>query len=188
MKIPQIQITKTDIKMNQQSTDAEISMQQSDPKITMEQPAAIIEMHTTDAEIHLDMSQFWRDVGLKKTGELINEIAQKASQTALEGISRKVSDGRQLMLNAGKNQKGDVIQSIAANRFGAKRPGPYNIKFIPSHDAIKVNIQPGTLDINVTPQQVNYNAQVQQPTFDYRAGEINSQMVQRPDVQVDVIG
>ena len=186
LNVPQIQITTSDIKMNRQVTDASVKIQQPQAEITMEQPAAILEINTTPAKLEADMSQFWRDVGLKKTGELISEFAQQGTQTALQGMSRRVNEGRQMMLSAGKGQGANTIKSIAMERFGPKRPGPYNIGFIPSYQAIKIHNTPGTTDINIEAQPVKYDAKVNKPIIDYRAGNISSEMNQRPDVQIDV--
>ena len=186
MRIPQIQIQKTDIKMNYQTTDAVQRIQQPKADLNIQQPAAILEINTTNSTMDVDMSQFWRDVGLKPTKELISENAQKGRQEMLQGISRRMGEGRQMMLGAGKGA--GTIKSIAMQNHGPKRPGPIGIDFIPSFNAIKVNIQPGTTDVNITQQAPKIDVQVNKPNHDYTPGDVSGTMVQRARIDIDVMG
>lgn len=188
MRIPQIQIRTTDIKMDWNIQDPVQRIQQPKATQTIEQPAAILEINTTRAQMNVDMTQFWRDVGLKPTGETIRENAEKARQEMMQGITRRVGEGRRMMLEAGKGQGAGTIKSIAMQNHGPKRPGPYNVKFIPSYQAIKVDIQPGTTDVNITQQKPKIDVQVNKPIHDYTPGKVSGTMLVRPDVEIDVIG
>ena len=188
MRIPQIQIRTTDIKMDLNIIDPVQRIRQPKADLSISQPAATLEMRTTNAKIDMDLSQFWKDLGLKPTGDLIAEYAQKGRQEMLKGISRRVSEGRQMMLGAGKDQGAQTIKSIAMQNHGPKRPGPYNIKFIPSYNAIKIDITPGTLDINITRSKPKIDVQVNKPIHDYTPGDVTGTMLVRPNVEIDVIG
>lgn len=188
MRIPQIQIHTTDIQMNWNIQDPVQRIQQPKATQIIEQPAAIVEINTTRAHIDVNMDQFWRDVGLKKTGELIAEYAQIGRQEMLKGISRRVSEGRQMMLGAGKDQGANTIKSIAMQNHAPEREGPYNVRFIPSYNAIKVNITPGTTDVNIQRQAPKIDVQVNKPIHDYTPGKVSGKMLVRPNVEIDVIG
>ena len=127
MRIPQIQIRTTDIQMDWNIKDPVQRIQQPQADLNISQPAATLEINSTNARLDIDMSQFWKDVGLKPTKDLIAEYAQMGRQKTLKGISRRVSAGRQMMLGAGKNQGAGTIKSIAMQNHGPKRPGPYNV-------------------------------------------------------------
>lgn len=163
-------------------------IQQPKADLRIEQPAAIVEINTTKAQMKVDMSQFWRDVGLKPTKELISENAQKARQDMLQGISRRVGEGRQLMLGAGKDQGSDTIKSIAMQNHGPKRSGPIGLDFIPSYNAIKVDIEPGKTDINIERRYPKIDSSVNKPIHDYTPGKVSGTMIVRPDISIDVIG
>lgn len=188
MRIPQLQIQTTDIQMDWNIQNPVQRIQQPQADIKIDQPAAILEINTTNPRMDVNMDQFWRDVGLKKTGELIAEYAQMGRQEMLKGISRRVGEGRQMMMGAGKGQGAGTIKSIAMQNHGPKRPGPYNVKFIPSYNAIKVNITPGTTDINIQRREPNIDVQVNKPIHDYTPGKVSGTMLVRPDVEIDVIG
>ena len=188
MQFPQIQIKTTDIQMDYTITKPFQRIEQPKADLKISQPAATLEIHTTNPELHINQDQLWRDLGLKPTGELISEYAQKGKQEALKGISRRVKEGNQLMQNAGKEQGRSTIQGIAKQNHGPHRSGPYNIKFIPSFNAVKVNITPGTIDVNIERNAPRIDVQVNKPKMDFTYGDVNGTMLVRPDVDIDVIG
>lgn len=169
-------------------TDPVQQIQQPKADLNIEQPAAIVEINTTRAQMNVDMSQFWRDVGLKPTKELISEHAQKARQEMLQGISRRAGEGRQMMLGAGKGQGSDTIKSIAIQNHGPKRLGPIGIDFIPSYNSIKVDIEPGKTDVHIERQYPKIDSKVNKPIHDYTPGKVSGTMIVRPDISIDVIG
>lgn len=188
MRIPQIQITTTDIKMDLNIQNPQQRIQQPQADLNISQPAATLEINTTNAKLDINMDQMWRDLGLKPTGELISDYAEKGRQGALQGIAKRVREGQQLMKGAGRGQEGATIAQIAKQNHGPKRAGPYNIKFIPSIGSVKVNITPGTTDINIQRNAPNIDVQVNKPIHQYTPGKVTGTMVQRPSVQVDVTG
>lgn len=188
MRLPQIQIQTTDIQMDYTITDPVQRIEQKPAELSISQPAATLEIRSTNAKLHINMDQMWRDLGMKPTGEVIREHAQKGQQAALRGISKRVGEGRQLMLSAGKGQGAATIQGIAKQNHGPERAGPYNIKFIPSVGSVKVNITPGTLDINIEQNKPKIDVKVNKPKMDLTYGEVRGTMVVRPDVTIDVIG
>lgn len=188
MQIPQIQIKKTDIQMDFKITKPFQQIKQPKADLKISQPAATLEINTTNAKLDINMDQMWRDLGLKPIGELINEYAQMGRQEMLSGISKRVSEGRQMMLGAGKDQGSATIRNIAKKNHGPERPGPYNIKFIPSIGSVKVNITPGTTDINIQRNEPKIDVKVNKPQMDFTYGTVNGKMVVRPDVHIDVIG
>ncbi|MEK4424129.1 DUF6470 family protein [Solibacillus sp. FSL K6-1523] len=188
MRIPQIQITKTDIQMNWNTSKSQQIIKQPQATLKISQPAATLEIRTTNAKLDINMDQMWRDLGITPTGEVIAEYAQKGKQGALQGIARRVSEGYQLMKGGGRGQEGATIPQIAKQNHGPQRPGPYNIKFIPSIGSVKVNITPGTTDVNIQRNAPKIDAQVNKPIHQYTPGKVTGTMVQRPDVQIDVVG
>ena len=188
MRFPQIQISITDIQMDYTITKPFQRIQQPKADLNIDQPAATLEINTTNARLNINMDQMWRDLGLKPTDELINEYAQKGRQEMLQGISKRVGEGRQMMMSAGKGQGRSTVQNIAKQNHGPERAGPYNIKFIPSIGSVKVDITPGTTDVNIQQNSPKIDVQVNKPKMDFTYGNVNGKMITRPDVKIDVIG
>lgn len=187
VKIPQIQITTTDIKMNYNISDPVQKIKQPQATQTISQPAAILEINTTRGQLKIDSSQARRDLGFAGPIESTKNMAQEAHQTFLEGISRRMNEGRQMKDSAGKGQRGQIIQQIAAQNHGVKRPGPYNIKFVPSVGSVKIDYTPGNTDIEIQKQDPKIEHKVNKPIIDYTPGKVSGTMVQRPNVSIDVL-
>lgn len=186
MKIPQIQITTNDIKMDWSIKDPVQRIHQPRAKQTISQPPAILEIHTTDSTLKIDSSQARSDIGMLTNKESIEKYAQAGKEGILKGISRRVQEGYQMMNAAGKDQGRSVMQSIAKQNTGPKRPGPYNIKFVPSVGSVKIDYTPGTTDVNITRQEPKIDTQVNKPILEYTPGKVTGTMIQRPSVTIDV--
>ena len=188
MRFPQIQISTTDIQMDYSITKPQQRIQQSQADLRISQPAATLEINSTNAKLDINMDQLWRDLNMKPTGEFIKEYAQMGRQASLKGISKRVSEGNQMMRSAGKDQGRATIQGIAKQNHGPKLAGPYNIKFITSFNAVKVNITPGKTDVNIQRNAPKIDVQVNKPKMDFTYGEVRGKMMVRPDIKIDVIG
>lgn len=186
MRLPQIQIQTTDAKIELEISKPQQSIEQPRATQTIEQPAAILEIHTTRGVLQIDSSQARRDIGMIGPLESSANYAEEGKQGALQGMARRASEGRQLMENAGKGQGRATIQNIAKQNHGPHRT-PFNIKFVPSVGSVKIDYTPGTTDINFERREPIIDAKVNKPIHDYTPGKVTSTMVQRPDVNIDVI-
>ena len=188
MNFPQIQIRTTDIKIDIHIHDSKQYIKQPKATQTIEQPAAIIDIETTRGQLKIDSSQARRDIGMIGPLESNANYAEKGKQFALQGAARRAKEGRQLMESAGKGQGRAPIQNIAKQNHGPKRPGPYNIKFVPSIGSVKIEYIPGETDVNITPQKPKIDVQVNKPIHDYTPGDVTGTMIVRPNSEIDVIG
>ncbi|MGE7914508.1 DUF6470 family protein [Lysinibacillus xylanilyticus] len=186
MRLPQIQIRTTDAII-----DLDISKPQQyikQPKATqhIEQPAAVLEINTTRGVLKIDSSQARRDLGLIGPFESSANYAEKGKQEVLQGMARRAREGRQIMENSGKGQGRAIIQNIAKQNHGPHRT-PFNIKFVPSIGSVKIDYTPGTTDVNIQRREPIIDAKVNKPIHEYTPGKVTGTMVQRPDVDTDVI-
>lgn len=187
MRLPQIQITTVDAKVDLSIRPPQQHLEQPQAKLSISQPRPSLQIRTTDSRLTIDSSQVQREMGHYPPSEMMIRYAQEGKQGALKGISRRVQEGRQMMLGAGKGGHGKTIQQIAKQNTGPKRPGPYNIKFIPSIGAVKINYQPGAVDVNIERHEPKIDVQIQKPIHHYTPGSVSSTLVQRPEVHIDVM-
>jgi hypothetical protein len=185
MKVPSMELTPQPIKYNLKNVPATQRIEQKPANMQIEQPAAILEINTTKGEFQIDAEQFWGELGFKKPGVLMEEYANKGKEEILSGIARRVQEGRQLMLNAGKGQGAKTIQSIAKQNTGAEKPVPSNIKFIPSYQSIKVQFTPGEVNIDVQRNQPKINVEIQKPVHEYTPGDVQMEILQYPSLKID---
>lgn len=186
MKLPQIQIRTTDAQIDLNIAKPQQYIKQPRATQHIEQPAATLEIHTTRSVLKIDSSQARRDLGLIGPLESIANYAQKGKQEALKGMARRAREGRQMMESAGKDQGRATIQSIAKQNHGPHRV-QFNIKFVPSIGSVKINYTPGITDINIQRREPIIDAQVNKPIHEYTPGKVTGTMIQRPDVDIDVI-
>ncbi|CAM5191089.1 YviE OS=Ureibacillus acetophenoni OX=614649 GN=SAMN05877842_101184 PE=4 SV=1 [Ureibacillus acetophenoni] len=186
MRIPKIQITTSDIKVDMQISDPIQKINQKSADLKIDQPAAILDISSTSAKLLIDQSKAWRDLGLLTTKESIAKYAQDGQQAVLKRISKDVREGRQMMESAGKGTGSQIAANIAKQNHGPKQ-APINIKFIPSVGSVDINYVPGNLDVNVTPQKPRIDVQVNRPTHNYTPGTINHEVVQYPSIDIEVM-
>ncbi|MEC1305758.1 MULTISPECIES: DUF6470 family protein [Lysinibacillus] len=186
MRFPQIQIRTTDAKLDLNIAKPQQNIKQ--PKATqhIEQPAAILEIHTTRGVLKIDSSQARRDIGMIGPLEATKNAAAEGKQAAFKGTARRASEGRQMMMSAGKGQGRATIQNIAKQNHGPHRT-PFNIKFVPSIGSVKIDYTPGTTDVNIQRRAPIIDAKVNKPIHEYTPGKVTGTMVQRPNVDIDVI-
>lgn len=187
MRLPQIQIKTTDIQMELIIKKPVQQISQPKAEQTISQPAAKLEINTTRSVLKIDSSEARRDIGQYPTGEMIGRYAQEGKQAVMQGIARRVREGNQMMEGAGKGQGRAIIQQIATQNTGPKRPGPYNVKFVPSVGSVKIDFTPGTTNIKITPGELNINVKVNKPIHNYTPGKVTAVMAQRPRVDIDVL-
>lgn len=187
MRLPQIQIHTTDAKLDLRIGKPIQHIEQ--PKATqhIEQPAAILEINTTKGVLKIDSSQARRDLGIIGPIEATKNAAKEGQQAALSGAARRASEGRKMMMSAGKGQGRATIQNIAKQNHGPHRV-QFNIKFVPSVGSVKIDYTPGTTDVNIQRREPIIDAKVNKPIHEYTPGKVTGTMVQRPNVEIDVIG
>lgn len=109
------------------------------------------------------------------------EIAQRSIQESLEGIARRAQEGNEMMrIENGGNPIADQ-----AKRTGRQPYSSLNIKFIPQANSVKINFEPGTVDIQVEPQKVINNTTINKPIHNYTPGKVKVDMQQYPSLQID---
>lgn len=186
MRLPQIQIHTSDAKIDLHIAKPQQHIKQPKATLHIEQPAAILEISTKRGILKLDSSQARRDLGLIGPIEATKNAAIEGKQAALSGIARRAREGRQIMMSAGKGQGRAIVQNIAKQNH---RPHhvPFNIKFVPSIGSVKIDYSPGTTEVNIQKRDPIIDAKVNKPIHEYAPGKVTGTMVQRPDVDIDVI-
>ncbi|QPQ32388.1 DUF6470 family protein [Lysinibacillus sp. JNUCC 51] len=186
MRLPQIQIQTTDAKIDLHIAKPQQHIEQPKASQHIEQPAALIDINTTRGVLKIDSSQARRDLGLIGPLESSANYAEKGKQEVLKGMARRAREGHQIMENSGKGQGRAIIQNIAKQNHGPHRV-QFNVKFVPSVGSVKIDYTPGTTDVNIERREPIIDAKVNKPIHEYTPGKVTGTMVQRPDVNIDVI-
>ncbi|MEK5071475.1 DUF6470 family protein [Sporosarcina sp. FSL K6-1508] len=182
MNIPQLQIQTTKGILGLQMTKPSQEIEQPRATLSQQQPAAILEISTTRPQLSLDTTEARADVDMKSVFRRSNEYAQLGKQGAMEGIARRAQEGRQLV-KIGNG--GNAIAAIAKQNT-TPSPAPLGIRFVGNRSQIQMAIQPGTLNIQATPQKSINDVQINKPIHNYTQGKVTGQMEQYPSIQIDV--
>lgn len=181
MKIPKIQIqtTKAELGLTIQQPQQQIKQKQADVQI--EQPAAILSIHTTQGELHIDSSQARRDLGIVNFVEFARNYAQEGQQGVMAGIARRAREG-EIMMSI--ENGGNAIQSIIDSRT-LPRQKKLGIKFIPSGDSVRTTYTPAKVDIQVQKNDPKIDVQINKPVHNYTPGNVKIDQIQNPSIQID---
>ena len=109
------------------------------------------------------------------------EYAQLGKQGAMEGIARRAQEGQQL---AQIENGGNPIAEIAKQN-GTPPTAPLGIRFVGDRTKLQMSFQPGTLDIQATPQKPINDVTIQAPIHRYTQGKVTGEMEQWPSIQID---
>ncbi|WP_303969816.1 DUF6470 family protein [Sporosarcina ureae] len=178
--MPQLQIQTTPAKINLQVTKPIQEIQQPKATLSIEQPAAILEMSTTRPQLSIDTTENRADIDLKSIFRRTAENAQYGKQKALEGSGRRAEEGQQLMKIENGANLADIIQQSSE-----KPMAKIEVRFVGDRSKIQMEITPGSLDINVTPQKPKIDAQINKPIHDYTPGKVSVEMQQYGSIQID---
>ena len=181
MNIPKLQVQTTKAQIGLYTQKPVQQIEQPKANLDLQQPKAIQTMETTKAQLSIDTEQARADLDLKSSSRRVAEVAQYAVQTLQEGIGRRAEEGNQLM----RIENGGSPISSQAKQWGYQPYSSLSIKFIPSHDSVKVNFQPGSVDIKVEPQQVINNTTISKPIHNYTPGKVTVEMQQLASIQID---
>ncbi|MFJ7932824.1 DUF6470 family protein [Sporosarcina sp. NPDC096371] len=182
MNIPQLQIQTTSGILGLQVAKPIQEIEQPRAILTQQQPAAILEISTTRSQLSIDTTEARADVDMKSVRRRIEENAQFGMQGASEGTARRAQEGQQMLRieNGGK-----AIIDIAKQN-ATPPPAPLGIRFVGGYSKVQVSIQPGTTNIQITPQKPINDVQINKPIRNYTPGKVTGVMEQYPSIQIDV--
>ncbi|WP_203245942.1 DUF6470 family protein [Sporosarcina beigongshangi] len=182
MNIPQLQIQTTRGILGLQIEKPIQEIEQPRATLNQQQPAAILEISTTNPQLSVDTTEARAEIDLKSVRRRIEEHAQLGLQGVIEGIGRRAQEGQQLMRI---EDGGNVIPAISKQN-ATPPPAPIGIRFVGGYEKVQVSIQPGTTNIEATPQKAINEVQINKPIHQYTPGKVTGVMEQYPSIQIDV--
>lgn len=175
------------IQIHQQSALIGIQIRPAEQRI--EQPQATIDMHQIPAKLSIeqpmgvlevDQGRAWDALGLANNLEVSSRIYSQAKDIALQGIARRMQEGRQL---------GDIahVKSNPAPEMAKdwrEKGPPLPVAGAASIDNVDVSFTPGKLQISVEQGGVELNVTPNRPIHEYTPGKAEIYMRQYASVQI----
>ncbi|MBT2625231.1 DUF6470 family protein [Bacillus atrophaeus] len=183
MEIPMLAMQSIPAKISLTTIPASVKMEQPEADLKIEQPEAELDMSVTPSKLTIDQTKAWEDLDRKHIFKRIEEAAQKGRQDVLEGIARAADEGDELM----RIENGGNPIASQAKRNAAHHPIELGKNFTPSLSRVKVDYTPSELHINVTPHKPVIQAAPRKPIIDYTPGNVKVDMLQYPDLKIDVV-
>jgi len=181
MKLPQIRL---------ESQWARISLSSTPPQQTIEQPQAELdiqsskiemEIHRKPSKLTIDQTKAWEDMDLKHVFRRIEEYADNGYQDWLNGLARIAEQGNELM----KIEDGGNPIATQAKTNSESPMKEFNVGWVPSHFSVKIDYDPGKVDIEWKTQPAINNSKPKKPIVEYTPGSVNIEMEQKANIKVD---
>jgi len=181
MNIPKLQIQSTKAQIGLDIQKAVQEIEQPQAKLDLQQPKAKISMQSQKSKLIIDAHEARESMDFKSSMSRTRDVAQQSIQDALEGTARRAQEGDELM----QIENGGSPIADQAKRRGKQPYSSINIKFIPEAGGVKVNFEPGKLDILVEPQKVVNNSTINKPIHNYTPGKVKVDLLQEPSLKID---
>ncbi|MBB2481641.1 hypothetical protein H5P36_15775 [Bacillus sp. APMAM] len=182
MEMSRIHMQSTFARIGMETTPSQQSIEQSSADMEIQQPQAQLYIHRTPSVLTIDQSEAWADMDIKPISRRVAEFASKGYSDWLEGLAKTTEEGNELMKI---EYHGKAIADIS-KRNGQLPTYDFNIGFIPRPFSVKINIEPGTLDIQAEINKPNIQVSAHKPNIEYQLGKVNIFMRQYPSLNIDI--
>ena len=183
MNFPKLHIQSTPARLGLNIQKPVQRIEQPRANLDIQQPQAIQTMKKTDPRLSIDTTEARADIDLKSGPRRVKEFAAEGLQAAIEGVGRRAQEGMLLM----KIENGGNAIYTIAKQSGRQPYSSLGIKFVPSYGSVKVDFEPGSIDIQVEPQKVINNSKANKPIIDYTPGKVTGEMLQHASLKIDWI-
>lgn len=174
MPISQLQMQSTMARLGHQVTPARQEIVQTPANLSIEQPKADLQINTSPPTLTIDQTQAWEEMNLKSIFRLNEQFSQEGYQAWLEALAANAQEGDQLMRI--ENGGGAIAQLAKQNS-----DTPYyesRLTFIPSTGSVKIQIEPGAIQIDAMPRKPVIQVQTHKPDIQYTPGNVKFYMEQ----------
>jgi hypothetical protein len=181
MLIPQIRLESTFAQTELNIRKPVQELQQPRAEVSIEQPKAALTIERTPSRLSIDQTQAWEDMDLKHISRRIEEAAQQGYRDWLAGLARVAAEGNEMM----RIEHGAGAIARQAKRNSESPPKEFNIGWIPSHFSVKIDYDPGWVDVRFEERKPVIDVQVNKPVHDYTPGSAEVNLANYPSLQID---
>jgi hypothetical protein len=181
MNFPSIRIQSQPALTEIKTLRGTFSIEQSPAKLDIQQPQAELNIKRIPSKLTIDQTKAREDVDLKSIFKRTEEFAHLGYQDWLEGIARRRQDGDELM----RIENGGNPIAEQAKRNGMKPPKEFNIGWIPSYGSVKIDYEPGKVDIQVETKKPIINSKENKPIISYSPAKVNISLKQYQSLKID---
>lgn len=183
MQLPQIRMESKFGQISMQTTEASLDIRQPKADLSIEQPQAVMTIDKRPPKLEIDQTKAFEDMNLMNILRRNDKFAEEGMQAIAEGTGRRAAEGTELMRI--ENGGNPLITQAVNYAFPPQKE--LGIKFIPSPFSVKINYDPGDVEINIEPQKPKIDAKINPPQFTYHPGKVDIELAQRPELHIDFV-
>ncbi|WLD92973.1 DUF6470 family protein [Alkalihalobacillus sp. AL-G] len=183
MQFPQIRMQSKPALIGMKTTEGKQTIEQPRAEQTIRQPEAKMTTNSTAGKLNIDQTQAWNDMNLKNARESIEEFARRGREELLAGIARRAHQGDQMMKI--ENSGNPIISQAVENMGGGMLE--WNIGWIPSVGSVKINYQPGDINIQWQINKPIIEATPKKAHSEYERGSLETFLRQRNSLTIDFV-
>jgi hypothetical protein len=180
VSLPIIQIRHQDAKLGIETQRGVQNIKQPEATLDIQQVAAKVDIHQGRGQLQIDQSDAWDAVGLGSSSKVTGRIVAQAHQLALEGIARRMREGR--IARDSMHQPGNPFAAIAKSHRFDQNPIP--VKGPASTLNVHINYEYEPDDIQFKLGGVVNNSQVNRPEVKYTPSVVNIYLKQQGKVEI----
>jgi hypothetical protein len=181
MQLPQIRLQSTFAQTEINTYKSVLEIEQPKSELSIQQPPAELNIYRTPSRLTIDQTKAREDVDLKHISRRIEEAAQRGYQDWLSGLARVSQDGDELMMI---ENGGDAV-AAQAKRNSESPMLEFNIGWIPSAGGVKINYDPGKVEINWQVNKPIIESAINNPNINYTPGKAVVSLKQYPTLKID---
>ena len=184
MQIPQIRLHQTYAQIGLQTTQPVQEIEQPAAELSITQEPAVMNIQRVPGKLEIDQDQLWNELNLKDLGTFMADMADESRQVGIDAIGEKAEEGDQLAQI--ENKSDGIVAVVEQNR----NPGPaeFNIAFIPSYGAVKINYIPEEMQIDWERGGAKIEVIPNRPIINYTPGKTEVYLKQMQQLEIDFVG
>src|SRR5690606_1019359 len=143
------------------------------PKATLEikTTPTRMEVEAQDAVLHIDQSRSWDAINGGNLESFNNRVYSQMRDILLEGISKRVQEGKQLAaIHTGRNAIADIARNAHLNVPRVQYFGPASVNNV----NIEFTVPP--MNVRVIEGGVEFNVNLNRPEVEYHRGKLDIYM------------
>ncbi|MCM3124131.1 MULTISPECIES: DUF6470 family protein [unclassified Mesobacillus] len=181
MQFPQIRLQSTFAQTEINTYNAKLEYEQPTAELSIEQPSAELDINRTPSKLTIDQTKAREDMDLKNISKRIEEFSQQGNEDWLTGIARLSQDGDELMMI----ENGGHTIADQAERNSESPILEFNIGWIPSAGSVKIEYDPGKVDINWKVNKPIIESKINKPVLNYSPGKVEVSLKEYPSLKID---
>jgi hypothetical protein len=168
-------------RIGMETSRGELQIEQRHAEVNIEQPKSEMFVNRRPPRLTIDQTQAWEDVNLKSVFRMTEDAARAGYQELMNTIASKSLEGDELMMI----EHGFSAIPSLAKRNSETPQADFNIGWIPSHNSVKINYDPGETDISWNIGKAHINITQNKPNINFYPGKTDIFLQQKNSLNID---